>query len=219
MSRPSSPPVSASSPSSSSSNMHQISQATIPSSTRPSSESAHDLPYLRSDRRSSTHNPLGKDYSSPSSPTTPRPPPPIAPTRSLTLGSRPPSSSSKPNYEIPPRTSKSSSGHSPPSGNNDFVAPSPAWLSGSSASSRPGSSDDNHSRSSPTGLSPPSAGSLSGHGPPSHPPSSPTAAVLPQACSACGLPVTGQFVRALGTVYHLDCFRCKVSHLNSWSGP
>lgn len=23
--------------------------------------------------------------------------------------------------------------------------------------------------------------------------------------------MTGQFVRALGTVYHLDCFRCNVS--------
>lgn len=29
-----------------------------------------------------------------------------------------------------------------------------------------------------------------------------------QLCSACGYPMTGQFVRALGGVYHLDCFRC-----------
>ncbi|BGO94074.1 hypothetical protein NBRC10512_003707 [Rhodotorula toruloides] len=27
-------------------------------------------------------------------------------------------------------------------------------------------------------------------------------------CAKCELPMTGQFVRALGTVYHLDCFRC-----------
>jgi len=30
-------------------------------------------------------------------------------------------------------------------------------------------------------------------------------------CAKCELPMTGQFVRALGTVYHLDCFRCQVS--------
>ncbi|KAH7106004.1 hypothetical protein BKA62DRAFT_688599 [Auriculariales sp. MPI-PUGE-AT-0066] len=28
-------------------------------------------------------------------------------------------------------------------------------------------------------------------------------------CAHCRLPMTGQFVRALGTVYHLDCFRCQ----------
>ncbi|EPQ27143.1 uncharacterized protein PFL1_05424 [Pseudozyma flocculosa PF-1] len=29
-----------------------------------------------------------------------------------------------------------------------------------------------------------------------------------QSCRACGKVMTGQFVRALGSVYHLDCFRC-----------
>ncbi|SPC62013.1 related to GTPase-activating protein of the rho/rac family (LRG1 protein) [Ustilago sp. UG-2017b] len=29
-----------------------------------------------------------------------------------------------------------------------------------------------------------------------------------QTCQACGKVMTGQFVRALGSVYHLDCFRC-----------
>lgn len=32
-----------------------------------------------------------------------------------------------------------------------------------------------------------------------------------QSCDACGKPMTGQFVRALGVVFHLDCFRCRVS--------
>jgi hypothetical protein len=32
-----------------------------------------------------------------------------------------------------------------------------------------------------------------------------------QTCDACGKPMTGQFVRALGVVFHLDCFRCRVS--------
>jgi hypothetical protein len=37
-----------------------------------------------------------------------------------------------------------------------------------------------------------------------------TTTVSTQPCSACGLPMSGQFVRALGSVYHLDCFRCRV---------
>lgn len=39
--------------------------------------------------------------------------------------------------------------------------------------------------------------------------SSPTTSNI-QLCSACGLAMSGQFVRALGSVYHLDCFRCRV---------
>ena len=34
-------------------------------------------------------------------------------------------------------------------------------------------------------------------------------------CASCGHPVTGPFVRALKTVYHLDCFRCQVRSLVS----
>lgn len=34
-----------------------------------------------------------------------------------------------------------------------------------------------------------------------------------QLCAKCNLPMTGQFVRALGTVFHLDCFRCQVSSI------
>lgn len=29
-------------------------------------------------------------------------------------------------------------------------------------------------------------------------------------CQKCGDPLTGQFVRALGGTFHLDCFRCRV---------
>lgn len=36
-----------------------------------------------------------------------------------------------------------------------------------------------------------------------------------QLCDACGKPMTGQFVRALGVVFHLDCFRCRVSFWSS----
>jgi hypothetical protein len=31
-------------------------------------------------------------------------------------------------------------------------------------------------------------------------------------CKKCGEPLTGQFVRALGGTFHLDCFKCKVSN-------
>ena len=30
-------------------------------------------------------------------------------------------------------------------------------------------------------------------------------------CKKCNEPLTGQFVRALGGMFHLDCFRCRVS--------
>jgi hypothetical protein len=33
----------------------------------------------------------------------------------------------------------------------------------------------------------------------------------PTFCGQCGQVVHGQFVRAMGQVYHLNCFRCKVS--------
>jgi hypothetical protein len=32
-------------------------------------------------------------------------------------------------------------------------------------------------------------------------------------CKKCGEPLTGQFVRALGGTFHLDCFKCKVGHV------
>ena len=33
----------------------------------------------------------------------------------------------------------------------------------------------------------------------------------PRICQKCGENLTGQFVRALGGTFHLDCFRCRVS--------
>lgn len=41
-----------------------------------------------------------------------------------------------------------------------------------------------------------------------------TSTVSAQPCSSCGLTMSGQFVRALGNVYHLDCFRCRVCGLS-----
>lgn len=31
-------------------------------------------------------------------------------------------------------------------------------------------------------------------------------------CKRCGEPLTGQFVRALGGTFHLDCFKCRVRY-------
>lgn len=36
-------------------------------------------------------------------------------------------------------------------------------------------------------------------------------------CKKCGEPLTGQFVRALGGTFHLDCFKCKVGMIRSLS--
>lgn len=35
----------------------------------------------------------------------------------------------------------------------------------------------------------------------------------PRICKKCGEALTGQFVRALGGTFHLDCFRCRVGRL------
>jgi hypothetical protein len=36
----------------------------------------------------------------------------------------------------------------------------------------------------------------------------------PTYCGQCGQVVHGQFVRAMGKVFHLNCFRCKVSDIS-----
>ena len=38
----------------------------------------------------------------------------------------------------------------------------------------------------------------------------------PSACSSCGKVMQGPFVRALGTVFHLNCFKCMVSCIDSF---
>lgn len=160
--------------------MHQL-----VSPQRPSTDSGHDLPYLRSERQNSTdsasraRSPVGGQQ--PSRPAQPA-------VRASTMEN--PASDYK--HEPLPRPSRSASGHASPSSPSDFAAPNPGWLASGSRSN----SEENHR------TQPPSS-SISGH-------SNGNSAVSSQQCSACGQPMTGQFVRALGTVYHLDCFRCKV---------
>lgn len=41
----------------------------------------------------------------------------------------------------------------------------------------------------------------------------------PRICKKCGEALTGQFVRALGGTFHLDCFRCRVGRSSPLKAP
>lgn len=171
--------------------MHQLS-----SPQRPSTESGHDLPYLRSERQNSAgsvsraRSPVGSQQ--PSRPAQP------AVHAASTMENR----GSDYEHEPLPRPSRSASGHTSPTGPLDFAAPNPGWLASGSRSN----SEENHRTQ-------PHSSSISGH-------SNGSNAVSSRQCAACNQPMSGQFVRALGTVYHLDCFRCKVGcrHTNHIEG-
>ncbi|KAJ6621368.1 hypothetical protein B0H10DRAFT_2163174 [Mycena sp. CBHHK59/15] len=103
--------------------------------------------------------------------------------------------------------------------------PSPAFLS-SSGGSRPstpagsskhnhpsssGHSDDSHRRTSVASFSSAHSGSSNSSSPGAQaPPASSTAStsLSSASCASCGKPMQGPFVRALGTVFHLNCFKC-----------
>ncbi|KAG8682687.1 hypothetical protein FRC09_016605, partial [Ceratobasidium sp. 395] len=112
----------------------------------------------------------------------------------------PPGSPRTHNATLQPMNGNSAGSPSPSPG---YLAPSsnsrPSTPSGSRIQPGSSRSDDSHTLLSPSAMS----GGL--------PPSSTTShsTTAPNACSACGLPMTAQFVRALGTVFHLDCFRCR----------
>jgi hypothetical protein len=134
------------------------------------------------------------------------------PPRRVDPASRP-SSPAKQSYyhsRTPPGSPRIPAPSLQPNGNTSPArSPSPGYLapaSGSRPSTPSGSrvmgsarSDDSHTLLSPSamsgGLAPSSATSHSSG---------------PNFCSACGQPMTAQFVRALGTVFHLECFRCRV---------
>ncbi|CEL61926.1 Rho-type GTPase-activating protein 1 OS=Schizosaccharomyces pombe (strain 972 / ATCC 24843) GN=rga1 PE=1 SV=1 [Rhizoctonia solani AG-1 IB] len=133
------------------------------------------------------------------------------PPRRVDPASRP-SSPAKQSYyhsRTPPGSPRIPAPSLQPNGNTSPArSPSPGYLapaSGSRPSTPSGSrvmgsarSDDSHTLLSPSamsgGLAPSSATSHSSG---------------PNFCSACGQPMTAQFVRALGTVFHLECFRCR----------
>lgn len=74
---------------------------------------------------------------------------------------------------------------------------------------RTGSRESGHSKGSSTGSNGGSSRSLQS--------SSTSRSKQTQQCAKCGLAMTGQFVRALGTVFHLDCFRCQVNSRSAYA--
>ncbi|KAI9464264.1 hypothetical protein F5148DRAFT_187508 [Russula earlei] len=143
-----------------------------------------------------------------------RPPPPP---RASTLGSAD-------ELDYKPRSDPSSFKYSRSEDLNHSPAitssSSPAFLSTSRPNTPGSSSRDRNQPSSSENLgtsakrrSVASASSRSTSSSPteSRPPPSATSAssaTLVSSCSACALPMHGAFVRALGTVYHLQCFKC-----------
>ncbi|KAF7294406.1 LIM-domain-containing protein [Mycena kentingensis (nom. inval.)] len=97
-----------------------------------------------------------------------------------------------PPYELPPHSRSEDLNHT---------------LSASPKGSRPNTPSKDPTRRT-------SAGSLnsahsSNNSNPNQPPSSVASASLSSAsCASCGKPMQGPFVRALGTVFHLNCFKC-----------
>ncbi|KAJ1306698.1 hypothetical protein OPQ81_007690 [Rhizoctonia solani] len=129
---------------------------------------------------------------------------PSSPAKQSLYSSRtPPGSPRNPAGSLQPNGS--SPGHSPspsPSPSPGYLAPAsgsrPSTPSGSRMPSGSARSDDSHTLLSPSAMS----GGLAPSSTTSH-------STAPNICSACGQPMTAQFVRALGTVFHLECFRCK----------
>ncbi|KAG9017166.1 hypothetical protein FRB90_001518 [Tulasnella sp. 427] len=110
------------------------------------------------------------------------------------------------NSPNPPFASASGSRPSSPRSNNshsDDTHPSYRYYNNAASSSSPHSQGQSYATSSTSINSSPSNINAAWA-------SSSTTVVASNAayCSTCQQPMSGQFVRALGTVFHLDCFRC-----------
>ncbi|RDB23715.1 Rho-type GTPase-activating protein 1 [Hypsizygus marmoreus] len=154
---------------------------------------------------------------------------PNIPARAATLNSAEPDRNLSANTYVPQARSEelnhgSSSSSYPPAFPGSSPRPSPAFLSsagGSRPSTPAGSTKPKHPSSSghsdaierPTSVasfsSVHSESSTSSRGkPPGTTASSTSASLTLTTCSACGKAMQGPFVRALGTVFHLNCFKC-----------
>ncbi|CAE6457701.1 unnamed protein product [Rhizoctonia solani] len=126
---------------------------------------------------------------------------PSSPAKQSFYSRSPPGSPRNPPSSLQPNGG-SSPGHSPsPSPSPGYLAPAPGSRPSTPSGSRmPGGSarsDDSHTLLSPSVMSGGHLSSTTSH------------STGPNFCSACGQAMTAQFVRALGTVFHLECFRCK----------
>ncbi|PPQ65483.1 hypothetical protein CVT26_000123 [Gymnopilus dilepis] len=163
-------------------------------------------------------------YSAPPSNPAKLPDRPNLPTRSSTLGPTDPDRNLPSHSSSLPKARSEDLNHTSAYASNSFVSssprPSPPYLSSGAGSSRPntpgtskdpsssGLSDQQHSMSSHSSAH--SEASTSNSNAPRAPPStsSTSTSLSSTTCSACGKPMQGPFVRALGAVYHLNCFKC-----------
>ncbi|KAH9027776.1 hypothetical protein EDB84DRAFT_1499706 [Lactarius hengduanensis] len=158
----------------------------------PLSPNPHDSPLQSPHRLSPAHD-------GPSSLPTPSflngPDRPALPTRASTLGTANEFDhiKSQSDPSLPKHSRSEDLNHS-----SSFASPSPAFLSSSRPSTPGGGSHDRNQTSSSEHSDNRLAPSLL----------SSSSATLVSLCSACGLPMHGAFVRALGTVFHLQCFKC-----------
>ncbi|PPQ88709.1 hypothetical protein CVT25_009473 [Psilocybe cyanescens] len=154
---------------------------------------------------------------------------PNVPTRSSTVGTPDPDRNLSANNNPFPKARSEDLNHNPTSSNSNYIAgsassprPSPAFLASGAGGSRPNTpnassqskepSSSGHSDHSyhPTSVNSHSEthseASTSNSKPP--PSTSTSTSLSSTTCSACGKPIQGPFVRALGAVFHLNCFRC-----------
>lgn len=169
------------------------------------------------------------DGSRSSPPNNPNRPPgrPHPPTRSSTLGS--PNELDRKhlrsNDDLHPHARSEDMSHSSANGYNASPAssPMPSFQSLSRPltpnDSRSGASSSNHSETDGSGADDSTLRRLSATSLSSSPSAAESKAAssvsaaslpMPSTCASCSLPLDGAFVRALGNVWHLQCFKCKV---------
>ncbi|KAF9054366.1 hypothetical protein BJ165DRAFT_1438295 [Panaeolus papilionaceus] len=146
---------------------------------------------------------------------------PNPPPRSSTLGASDPDRNLSANNLLPQSRSEDLNHHSNYNSSfpsNSSPRPSPPFLSNPSRPTTPGSSahpsssghsDNSNQVSNPTSVSnEPSTSNHNGTKPSPTLSTSHSSALSTTSCSACGKAMQGPFVRALGAVYHLNCFKC-----------
>ncbi|GAA5861735.1 hypothetical protein JCM3774_002689 [Rhodotorula dairenensis] len=142
-------------------------------------------------------------------PTPPPPPPPLSPyTRSPGGGSAPPPPSSSDGGHSAAMSGSRSRGNSAASTELRDTAAAAA-----AAADRDRGRDRSRTRTKRdkeggSGAAPSASARTNGNSNGGGAGAAAASATSPATCAKCDLPMTGQFVRALGTVYHLDCFRC-----------
>ncbi|KDR80504.1 hypothetical protein GALMADRAFT_240793 [Galerina marginata CBS 339.88] len=165
-------------------------------------------------------------YSAPPTNSAKLPDRPNLPIRSSTLGTPDPDRNLSANTHPLPKARSEDLSHNPTSSDynsnqpSSSPRPSPPFLASGPVGSRPNtpgtskdpssSSHSDHSQHPTSATSHSSAHSETSLSNPKPPPStsSTSTSLSSTTCSACGKPMQGPFVRALGAVFHLNCFKC-----------